>query len=207
MSKEDLFAQIDAFQGNTMIVFDDLGMANSYVLHQHERGLVGMVCRVEDTRTGSGLLVQWRDAIPAGELARRQREALWLLEEVLAGRVPRPIPRSITDISAVVEACRRMHVHDDPDHREIPPEFRELMNTLAQTLDDVFNPPPASGLPRGEKRIGFFLTCFEFSAPGRFNYISNAEKLDVKQMLQDIVARIEARERMDAAGPTQGPKQ
>lgn len=100
-----------------------------------------------------------------------------------------------------------MSVHDDPDHREIPPEFHALMNGLAEGLDDIFNPPPPPGLPRGAKKIGFFLTCFEFSAPGRFNYISNAEKLDVKQMLKDIVARIEARERMDAAGPPIGGKQ
>ena len=98
-------------------------------------------------------------------------------------------------------------VHDDPDHREIPPEFHALMNGLANALDDMFNPSPAPGLPRGKKKVGFFLTCFEFDAPGRFNYISNAEKLDVKAMLQDIVARIEARERMDAAGPALGGKQ
>lgn len=98
-------------------------------------------------------------------------------------------------------------VHDDPDHQPIPPEFHALMNGLAEGLDDIFNPPTAPGLPRGEKKIGFFLTCFEFNAPGRFNYISNAEKLDVKQMLKDIVARIEARERMDAAGPQIGGTQ
>jgi hypothetical protein len=55
-----------------------------------------------------------------------------------------------------------------------------------------------------ERKIGFFLTCFEFNKAGRFNYISNAEKLDVKAMLKDIVARIEAREKMDAAGPVKG---
>lgn len=94
-------------------------------------------------------------------------------------------------------------IHDDPDHRPIPPEFHEKMNSLAAALDEMFN-PTLPGLPAGEKKVGFFLTCFEFNAPGRFNYISNAEKLDVKAMLKDIVARIEARERMDAAGPTQG---
>lgn len=93
---------------------------------------------------------------------------------------------------------------DDPDHKEISPAFHALMNALAEGLDDMFNPAPAPGLPRGKRKVGFFLTCFEFDAPGRFNYISNAEKLYVKTMLQDIVARIEAREKMDAAGPTQG---
>lgn len=97
-------------------------------------------------------------------------------------------------------------IHDDPDHQPIPPQFHALMNELARGLDDLFN-PSLPGLPRSERKIGFFLTCFEFSAPGRFNYISNAEKMDVKQMLKDIVARIEARERMDAAGPQLGGKQ
>lgn len=98
-------------------------------------------------------------------------------------------------------------VHDDPDHQAISPQFHALMNELAQGLDAMFNPPPAPGLPRGKRTVGFFLTCFEFDAPGRFNYISNAEKLDVKTMLKQIVARIEARERMDAAGPHLGGKQ
>lgn len=92
---------------------------------------------------------------------------------------------------------------EDPDHRPIPPEQHALMNELARTLDDLFN-PVLPGLGERERKIGFFLTTFEFNKQGRFNYISNAEKLDVKAMLQDIVARIEAREKMDAAGPVKG---
>jgi hypothetical protein len=94
---------------------------------------------------------------------------------------------------------------DDPDHKPIPPEFHAQMNALAETLDEIFNPLPPGVLPaHRERKIGFFLTCFEFNKHGRFNYISNAQKLDVKAMLKDIVIRIEARERMDAAGPTKG---
>ena len=52
--------------------------------------------------------------------------------------------------------------------------------------DPDFLPIPPPGL--GEREIGFFLTCFEFNKQGRFNYISNAEKLDVKAMLIDITA-------------------
>lgn len=95
----------------------------------------------------------------------------------------------------------------DPDHQPIPPEFRELLNDLAHELDDRFNPHPLPGLGERTRKIGFFLTLFEFNKQGRFNYISNADKLDVKAMLKDIVARIEARERMDAAGPPLGGKQ
>lgn len=97
-------------------------------------------------------------------------------------------------------------VHEDPDHRPIPPEYHRFMNELAKELDERFN-PTLPGLPGGPKKIGFFLTMFEFNAPGRFNYISNAEKIDVKTMLQEIVARIEARERMDAAGAPLGGRQ
>lgn len=92
---------------------------------------------------------------------------------------------------------------DDPDFQPIQPAFHAQMNALAQTLDEYFN-PGLPGLGRGERKVGFFLTCFNFNEAGRFNYISNAEKLDVKTMLKDIVARIEAREQMDAAGPTKG---
>jgi len=95
-------------------------------------------------------------------------------------------------------------MQEDPDHQPITPEFHALMNALAETLDEYFNPGLPGLGPAKVKKIGFFLTCFEFNKQGRFNYISNAEKLDVKAMLKDIVARIEAREKMDAAGPVKG---
>lgn len=97
-------------------------------------------------------------------------------------------------------------IQKDPDHQPISAEFHKLMNDLAKELDARFN-GVVPGLPVGKRRVGFFLTCFEFDTPGRFNYISNAEKTDVKTMLKDIVARIEARERMDAAGAPMGGKQ
>lgn len=95
-------------------------------------------------------------------------------------------------------------MQEDPDFKPIPPEFHAQMNALAEMLDEYFNPGLPGLGPAKVKKIGFFLTCFEFNKAGRFNYISNADKLDVKQMLKDITARIEARERMDAAGPVQG---
>lgn len=93
---------------------------------------------------------------------------------------------------------------NDPDLKPIPPEFHKLMNDLARELDERFNPSPLPGLGERKRTVGFFLTTFEFDKHGRFNYISNAEKLDVKKMLLDIAARIEAREKMDAAGPVKG---
>lgn len=107
MTGTDHFARIDAKPVNTILVFDDITLADAYVVHQAVRGIVGLICRVEDARTGSGLLTQWRDPIPASEFQRRQGEALWLLEEVLAGRVPRPAPNQISNISDSVEAQRK----------------------------------------------------------------------------------------------------
>lgn len=64
------------------------------------------------------------------------------------------------------------------------------MNALAGALDEMFN---GKGCKAEDKKVGFFLTTFEFDAPGRFNYISNADKVDVRAMLKDVVARIEGR--------------
>lgn len=75
------------------------------------------------------------------------------------------------------------------DHGPIEPGFYAKMNALAEVLDEMFN-----GDKTGDDReVGFFLTCFPFNEPGRFNYISNADKLDVRAMLKDITARIEGR--------------
>jgi hypothetical protein len=78
------------------------------------------------------------------------------------------------------------------DHGPIDPAARDDMNALAQALDVMFNGPELPGLPR-QKQVGFFLTCYPFGEPGRFNYISNTDKLDVRAMLKEITARIEGR--------------
>lgn len=74
----------------------------------------------------------------------------------------------------------------------IEPALHDQMNALAQALDEMLNGPQLPGLPR-QGQIGFFLTCFHFNEPGRFNYISNADKLDVRAMLKEVTARIEGR--------------
>jgi hypothetical protein len=74
----------------------------------------------------------------------------------------------------------------------IEPALHDQMNALAHALDEMLNGPQLPGLPR-QRQIGFFLTCFHFGEPGRFNYISNAEKLDVRAMLKEVTARIEGR--------------
>jgi len=78
------------------------------------------------------------------------------------------------------------------DHGPIEEKYREKMNALAALLDELLN---GGGCKPEERKIGFFLTLFEFGDAngGRFNYISNADKLDVRAMLKDVVARIEGR--------------
>lgn len=81
------------------------------------------------------------------------------------------------------------------DHGPIEPELHDLMNALAHGIDEILN---GKDCPDDQKKIGFFLTAFHFDEPGLFNYISNADKLDVRAMLKDVVARIE--DRMSTAG-------
>ncbi len=76
------------------------------------------------------------------------------------------------------------------DHGPIAAEQIELMNRLARTLDELFN---GENCRPEDKKVGFFLTTFNFGDAGRFNYISNADKLDVSVMLKDILARLEGR--------------
>lgn len=73
----------------------------------------------------------------------------------------------------------------------IAPEYHALMNAIAQDLDATFNGPQLPGLPR-ERKVGFFLAVFPFGEngeDGRFNYISNADRLDVVTLLTEMRAR------------------
>lgn len=77
-------------------------------------------------------------------------------------------------------------------HGPIDPALHELMNKLAHVLDVTFN---GEDCPAEKKQVGFFLTTFNMNDPdpGRFNYISNADKRDVRAMLSEVLARIEGR--------------
>lgn len=75
----------------------------------------------------------------------------------------------------------------------IQPEFHKVMNDLAVELDARFNGPAHALRVR---KVGFFLAVFHFGDPDpgkRFNYISNADKLDVEKMLSDIMERLRKR--------------
>lgn len=87
--------------------------------------------------------------------------------------------------------AKRRRDSGSADHGPIDPLYRAQMNALAHGLDQMLNGP---NCPADKKRVGFFLTLFEFNNDqGRFNYISNADKVDVRVMLKDVLARIEAR--------------
>lgn len=73
----------------------------------------------------------------------------------------------------------------------IDPNHHEAMNDVAKYLDDAFNP---LRFMTGKRQTGFMLTIFDFDNPeGRFNYISNTDKLDVKQMLKGVINRLDER--------------
>jgi hypothetical protein len=80
---------------------------------------------------------------------------------------------------------RKFAIGDQP----IEPDLHERMNVLARFLDEQFN----GDLKRGERKIGFCMMVFKFGDEGRCNYISNADKLDMRVLLKEQLARIEGR--------------
>lgn len=90
MTEAEQFAAVDAFEGETMIVFSDRALADRFMLHQAAKRLHGLVALVEDTRECTGLCVMWRDPVPLAKLSERLANCRWLLEETLAGRSPWP---------------------------------------------------------------------------------------------------------------------
>lgn len=71
----------------------------------------------------------------------------------------------------------------------IEDEHREMMNTVARTLDELFN-----GELRGaDRRTGFVLLVFPFGEQeGRCNYISNgADRRDIVVMMKEQIKRFE----------------
>lgn len=92
---------------------------------------------------------------------------------------------------ALVDRWRRSGERDTgAQHGPIDPQFHAQMNALAGALDDIFN---GAVCKAEDKKVGFFLATYEMNAPGRFNYISNSDKIDVRAMLKEITARIEGR--------------
>jgi len=66
---------------------------------------------------------------------------------------------------------------------------RRLMNTIAHTLDEAFN----GELKGADRKVGFILMVFNFGADGRTNYISNADRASVVEMLKEQIKRFEGK--------------
>lgn len=70
-------------------------------------------------------------------------------------------------------------------------ELYELMNAIARSIDDVLNGRPQPP-KKFEKKWGFVLLCYPFGEEsGRCNYISNSERVDVRTLLKEQLARFE----------------
>jgi len=74
------------------------------------------------------------------------------------------------------------------DDGPIEPAQLETMNATAHGLDRIFN-----GVAHGkERKVGFVLLVFNFGdQSGRCNYISNADRSDVMNLLREQLARFE----------------
>lgn len=74
----------------------------------------------------------------------------------------------------------------------IEEKWAAKMNDLARRLDREFN-DNKTGLMR---EVGFVLLVFPFGGPGeRVNYISNANRDDIRKTMQEMLARWEAAEK------------
>lgn len=70
-------------------------------------------------------------------------------------------------------------------------EFRDLMNNLAHGVDDILN----AGKKGAEREVGFVLLVFNMNGQGeresRCNYISNADRADIMNMMKEQIERFE----------------
>ena len=91
MTEQEMFAAVDAVEGNVMVTCASHDLAMRYLVHrQRMRPASGLIAMCEDTRTETGICIMWRDPVKPAELNERVANCLWLLEETLAGRARRP---------------------------------------------------------------------------------------------------------------------
>lgn len=80
---------------------------------------------------------------------------------------------------------------DDPEykgdgHGPIENKHRRQMNELARFLDHAFN----GHVKGGQREYGFFLAVYRLGeGPGRFNYISNSQRVDVHALLSEMLIK------------------
>lgn len=73
-------------------------------------------------------------------------------------------------------------------HGPIEADQHALMNAIARSLDDVFNPGKT-------RKIAFVVLTAKFDDydNGRVNYISNGDRSDIVSMMKETIARFEGR--------------
>lgn len=99
MTEAEQFAVVDTYPGSTMVAWSDMAIAMRYMQHRLTKGVRhGLIAAAHDVRDGTGIVVMWRDPVPANELHLRQANCMWLLEEILAGRYPRPVPGQVGEL-------------------------------------------------------------------------------------------------------------
>jgi hypothetical protein len=71
----------------------------------------------------------------------------------------------------------------------IEPDYIEMMNVLARSINQLFNGDAAVG----ERQVGFVLLVFPFGEKeGRCNYISNgADRKDIVTLFREQIKRFE----------------
>lgn len=73
-------------------------------------------------------------------------------------------------------------------HGPIEADQHALMNAIARSLDDVFNPGDT-------RKVAFVVLTAKFGdyEGGRVNYISNGARADIVSMMKETIARFEGR--------------
>lgn len=81
--------------------------------------------------------------------------------------------------------------------KPIEEKYTETMRAIAAAVDSIFNGELC------ERTTGFVLMVFPFNGhEGRCNYISNAQREDVKKLLKEQLARFENREEQEKSEPS-----
>ena len=69
-------------------------------------------------------------------------------------------------------------------------KYRAMLNSIAQVLDETFNPD----MPF--RKVGFALLLFDFETSGteqgRLNYVSNAQRKDMIKALEEFIGYAKA---------------
>ena len=89
---------------------------------------------------------------------------------------------------------------DYPDHEPIQPDLKQVMNEVGQVLDAALNPEVLKG---GKRTYGFAFLSWGFEREAddrRMNYISNADREDVRRALNEFLDNMAAQAAWDSGG-------